>query len=102
MVGKIEDFLAARRRQQELEESDGNDAIGRMMVGQWARLEVPLSSVYNLRRVAVLLRDLAEQLDFLSRRDDIPNRMILFQARESAREVNAKLRQMRRVKGEEG
>jgi hypothetical protein len=101
MVGKIEDFLAARRRQQEAEAADENDAIGRMMVGQWARLEVPLASVYNLRRVAALLRDLAEELDFLSRQDDIPNRMILFQARESAREVNAKLRTMRRVKGEE-
>ena len=42
-----------------LAEADENDAIGRMMVGQWARLEVPLSSVYNLRRVASLLHGLA-------------------------------------------
>ena len=78
---------------------DEPDEIGLQIHGETCRLEIPLTSVYNLRRVAALLRGLAEQLDFLSRRDDIPPRSITFQARESARATNYKLRAMRRKKG---
>lgn len=104
MVGKIEDFTGIRnQRRAELGEDDLN-AFDRQIVGETCRLELPLTSVYNLRRVADLLRGLAERYDLLSRRDDIPPRSLLFEARANARATNAKLRGMRRRKGasEEG
>lgn len=84
-----------RRRKLEQQSVDELDSIDRMVVGDVARLDVPLRSVVTLRRVAEHLRGLAATLDQLSRRDDLVARSALFEARMYTREVNRKLRALR-------
>lgn len=84
-----------RRRQLEQQTTDELDGIDRMIVGDVARLDIPLRSVVNLRRVADHLRGLAAMMEQASKRDDIPARSVLFEVRMYTREVNRKLRAMR-------
>jgi len=84
-----------RRRQIEQQSVDELDGIDRMVVGDVARLDIPLRSVVTLRRVADHLRGLASTFDHLSRRDDLVARSALFEARMITREVNRKLRALR-------
>lgn len=84
-----------RRRQLEQAGTDELDGLDRAIVGDVARLDIPLRSVVALRRVAEHLRGLATMLDQLSRRDDMVARSALFEARMTVREVNRKLRVMR-------
>lgn len=60
-----------------------------------ARLDVPLRSVVNLRRVAGQLRALAQQLDFLSREPGAAD-IILTAARKEVRHANKELQKIRR------
>lgn len=60
-----------RRRQLEQRSTDELDDLDRCIVGEVARLDVPLNSVVGLRRIADHLRGLAGILDQLSRRDDM-------------------------------
>ena len=60
-----------------------------------SRLDLPLRSVVNLRRVAAELRGLAERLDFLSR-DTASADEILFSAWQSSRRTNRKLARIRK------
>jgi hypothetical protein len=60
-----------------------------------ARIDVPLGSVVNLRRVAGELRALAERLDVLSR-DPRDSADILSEAGRATRHTNANLRKIRR------
>lgn len=92
---KITPEEVIRRRQLEQQSTDELDGIDRAIVGDVARLDIPLRSVVALRRVAEHLRGLATTLDQLSRRDDLVARSILFEARMYTREVNRKLRAMR-------
>lgn len=84
-----------RRRKLEQQSVDELDGIDRMIVGDVARLDIPLRSVVNLRRVAEHLRGLAAMMEQASKRDDIPARSVLFEVRMYTREVNRKLRVMR-------
>lgn len=84
-----------RRRKLEQQSVDELDGIDRAIVGDVARLDVPLRSVVALRRVADHLRGLATMMEQASRRDDIPARSVLFEVRMTVREVNRKLRVMR-------
>ena len=63
---------------------------------QVARLDIPLSSVVNLRRVAGELRALAERLDFLSR-DPADSADILSEAWNATRHTNGNLRNIKRA-----
>lgn len=84
-----------RRRQLEQQSVDELDGIDRAIVGDVARLDIPLRSVIALRRVAEHLRALATMMDQISRRDDIVARSALFEVRMTVREVNRKLRALR-------
>lgn len=84
-----------RRRQLEQQSVDELDGIDRQIVGDVARLDIPLRSVVTLRRVADHLRGLATMMDQVSRMDDRSARSVLFEVRMSVREVNRKLRALR-------
>lgn len=75
---------------------DDLDFIGQKIVGEVARLEVPLRSVVNLRRVAENLRGLADRLDAMSRDGTRESRRILFDAMLEVRSCNRRLRAIRR------
>lgn len=60
-----------------------------------ARLDIPLGSVVNLRRIAGELRALAERLDVLSR-DPADSADLLSEAGRATRHTNANLRKIRR------
>lgn len=92
---KITPEEVIRRRQLEQRSTDELDDLDRAIVGEVARLDVPLNSVVGLRRVAEHLRGLASALETLSRRDDLVARSVLFEARMTTREVNRRLRRMR-------
>lgn len=92
---KITPEEVIRRRQLEQRSTDELDDLDRAIVGEVARLDIPLNSVVGLRRVAEHLRGLAAAFDTLSRRDDLVARSVLFEARMTTREVNRRLRRMR-------
>ena len=60
-----------------------------------ARLDIPLGSVVNLRRVAGELRALAERLDVLSR-DPADSADLLFAAGRATRHTAANLRKIKK------
>ncbi len=92
---KITPEEVIRRRQLEQAGTDELDGIDRTIVGDVARLDVPLRSVVALRRVADHLRGLASMMEQASHRDDLPARSVLFEVRMQVRAVNRKLRILR-------
>jgi hypothetical protein len=84
-----------RRRQLEQNSVDEIDGLDRMIVGDVARLDIPLRSVVSLRRVADHLRGLATMMEQASRWEDRPARSVLLEVRFQCRAVNAKLRALR-------
>lgn len=70
--------------------TDTPSFTGRTYIPAVVRVEVPLRSVVNMRRVAENLRGLAERLDFLSRDPRDPDE-VLFEARREARKCHRKL-----------
>lgn len=75
--------------------TDTLNAFDRQWVAEVARLDVPLRSVVNLRRVAGELRALAVRLDHLSR-DPRPAADVLFEARRATRHTNHNLQAIRK------
>lgn len=73
---------------------DEMNTYEKKMFTQVARLDLPMRSVVNLRRVASELRGLAEILDRLSRDPDDPFN-VLFEATRAARHTNKNLRKIR-------
>lgn len=69
--------------------------VDRDIIGETCRLEIPFRDVYRMRQTAELLRGYADQLDFYSRRTDLPPRSILFHLRTEARLLNKKIRETR-------
>lgn len=69
--------------------------VDRDIIGETCRLEIPFRDVYRMRQTAELLRGYADQLDFYSRRTDLPPRTILFHLRAEARVLNKALRETR-------
>lgn len=63
----------------------------RDMIPQYVRVQVPLDSVVKLRIYADLLRGLAMQLDFVSRRGDLSDTQALFLAKGEVRSTNYKM-----------
>ena len=92
---KITPEEVIRRRQLEQAGTDELDDLDRTIVGDVARLDVPLRSVVALRRVADHLRGLASMMEQASHRDDLPARSVLFEVRMQVRAVNRKLRALR-------
>lgn len=92
---KITPEEVIRRRQLEQQSVDELDGLDRAIVGDVARIDIPLRSVVALRRVADHLRGLATMMEQASKRDDIPARSVLFEVRMTVREVNRKLRSLR-------
>jgi hypothetical protein len=99
MVGTLQDAILRAKQAKGGDSLDTDDDFT-LLNRDTTRLELPLTSVVAQRRVAALLRGLAEQLEFLSQRTDIPPHSILFQVWQSARQTNRKLRAMRRKRGE--
>lgn len=70
--------------------SDTPTFTGKTYIRQAVRIDVPLRSVVNLRRVAENLRGLADRLDFLSR-DPRDADEVLFAAQVEARRCHRRL-----------
>lgn len=64
-------------------------------VGELARLEIPMKSVLNLRRVADELSGLATRLDHLSRFSTDKPSVVMLQVRALVRESNHRLTAIR-------
>lgn len=92
---KITPEEVLRRRRLEQTSVDELTPLDRAIVGEVARLDIPLTSIVSLRRVADHLRGLADMLDHASRQTDMHPRALLFQARMEVRAINGKLRSMR-------
>lgn len=92
---KITPEEVIRRRQLEQSSADELTDFDRAIVGDVARLEVPLRSVVALRRIADHLRGLATMMEQASHRDDLPPRSVLFEVRMQVRETNRRLRVLR-------
>lgn len=75
--------------------SDRPDRFEQTYLAEVARLDIPLRSVVNLRRVAEELRGLAQRLDFLSRDPD-NTADVLYDARKAVRHTQANLAKIRR------
>lgn len=86
-----EEVMAMRRKPM----PDELSQIDKDIIGETCRLEIPFRDVYRMRQTADLLRGYAEQLDFYSRRTDLPPRTILFHLRSEARALNRALRETR-------
>lgn len=48
------------------------NALDRVVIGKAVRIEIPFSDLYKMRRMAEMLRGLADDIDFNSRRIDHP------------------------------
>lgn len=70
--------------------TDTASHTGRTYINGVVRVDVPMRSVVNLRRVAENLRGLAERLDFLSR-DPRDADEVLFEAMSEARRCHRRL-----------
>lgn len=92
---KITPEEVMRRRQLEQSSADELTELDRAIVGDVARLDIPLRSVIALRRVAEHLRGLASMMEQASHRDDLVPRTVLFEVRMQVRAVNKKLRALR-------
>jgi hypothetical protein len=66
MVGTLDEALDMKRRPQKDELTD----IDREHIGTFVRLEIPLTDIYKLRKVADILRGIADRIDHTTRRDD--------------------------------
>jgi len=75
MVGTLDQAIDMKRRPQmdELTEHDLK------MIGSFVRLEIPMSDIYKLRKVAEHLRGLADKIDNTTRRTDLSVRAILME-----------------------
>lgn len=91
MVGTVEEALVAKQRRDEDPLSDMDKAI----IGDTCRLEIPFRDKIRLRQTADLLRGYADTIDFYTRREDLPERTILFALRDEARILNRKIRETR-------
>lgn len=75
--------------------ADRPDRFEETYLSEVARLEIPLRSVVNLRRVAEELRGLAQRLDFLSRDPGEPAD-VLYEAKKAVRRTRNNIEKIRR------
>jgi hypothetical protein len=66
----------------------------REVLGFVLRLDIPLDNSRNLRRYAEKIRGLADQLDFISRRTDLTEHQLLWEARTAAFAVRQHVREI--------
>ena len=87
-----EEVIAMRKGQKALEEMTDldKDIAGRT----GARLHIPPTDVYNLRRIAGPLHGLAADLDMLSRRTDMRARTVMLEMRACVSDVNRRINEM--------
>lgn len=74
--------------------ADDVNRLDAQWIGQFCRLEIPLQSVVNLRRVAEELRGLAFRLDGLSRYSQDPTGAML-EVRSAVTRTNRRLSEIR-------
>lgn len=74
-----------------IETGDPLAKFHRQMLGNSARIHIPLRDVVDLRRVAIILNGLARQLDTLSR-DKTRDFSVLFDARTKIKLADAQIR----------
>ena len=87
-----EEVIAMRKGQKRLDEMTelDKDIVGRT----GARLHIPPTDVYNLRRIAGLLHGLAADLDMLSGRSDLRARTVILEMRACVGDVNRRINEM--------
>jgi hypothetical protein len=87
-----EEVIAMRKGQKRLDEMTelDKDIAGRT----GARLQIPPTDVYNLRRIAGLLHGLAADLDMLSRRSDLRARTVILEMRACVADVNRRINEI--------
>lgn len=86
-----EEFMARKKAP----DPNSLSQLDKDIIGETCRLEIPFRDVYAMRQTADLLRGYAEELDFYSRRTDLPARTILFHLRSQAKQLNYRLRELR-------
>lgn len=84
---------AMRKGKVKLEEMNEFD---RMICGADSakHLIIPMDSVYNLRRIADIIRSLCADLDMLSRRTDYTARTAILETRALIDDTNARIREL--------
>lgn len=92
MVATNEAVILARRVKKE--PNDSMPSWKRELIGNSARIEVPLPDVYLLRNVAPLLAGLAEFIAFTARRTDLSEYMQLTSIKAEIYALNMRIRQM--------
>lgn len=93
MVGTIQEAIEMRKGKARLEEMSELD---RSICGadQAKHLIIPMSDVYNLRRIAGILHGLAADLDNLSRVTNVKARTIILETRAHIDDANKRIREM--------
>jgi hypothetical protein len=74
---------------------DEVDKLEQQYVGDLVRLEIPLKSVMNLRKVAEVLRGLAARLDTLGRYSDYEPASVMLEVGKLTRRANKELTAIR-------
>jgi hypothetical protein len=78
MVGSNELYLAQKQTERTERRHDGMTEFDWMIVGKEAvRLHIPVTNRYHLRQIAGILRRYAEEIDFASRQQNLPERELL-------------------------
>ena len=90
MVGTLEGALDMKRRPQMDELSDWD----REKIGTFVRIEIPLTDIYKLRKVAEKLRGLADRIDNHTRRTDLPIKTILIELKWDMGMVGTQIKRM--------
>ena len=87
-----EEVMAMRKGQKALDQMTelDKDIAGRT----GARLHIPPTDVYSLRRIAGLLHGLAADLDMLSRQTDMRARTVMLEMRACVGDVNRRINEM--------
>lgn len=94
MVGTLQEHV--ERNMAPKMPGDGGELtdFDKKIIGAAVRIEIPFGDVYNMRRIADLLRGYAETLDVYSRRTDLPARSILNHLKMEAKAINYRIAEM--------
>jgi hypothetical protein len=79
------------------------DALGaydRKFIRKGVRIEIPLLNRFNARETAEILKGLAQQIAFITRRDDLTERQVLFDVKQAVWIANQKILERRNGKRE--
>lgn len=98
MVGSLDhtEYIERLKTEKALDRFQEMSEMDRAICGadQAKHLIIPMSDVYNLRRIAGILHGLATRLDDLSRRQNRTARSVILEVRAEIDDANANIRQM--------